>query len=128
MNGNKALLDSNVIIDASKGLISLNEIVEQYDNIYTSIICYIEVMGYNFDNEEEQAAIEKILQIIPIINLDKETADVAVNFRKKTKIKLPDALIVATAEKLSADLITSNISDFKNLTDKIKILEPKKIN
>ncbi len=126
MNGNKALLDSNVIIDASKGNISLKSIVDKYESLYTSIICYTEIMGYNFKNEQEKSAIEKILQIIPIINLDKEIADTAIKFRKKTKIKLPDALIIATADKISADLITSNISDFNNLTNKINIVVPEK--
>lgn len=126
MNGNKALLDSNVIIDASKGKLSLKNIIDKYDSIYTSIICYIEVMGYNFDDEQEKLAIEKILQIIPILNFDKEIADIAIGFRKKTKIKLPDALIIATAEKMHTDLITSNIYGFKNLSEKINIIEPNK--
>jgi len=124
MNGNKALLDSNVIIDASKGKLSLKNIIDKYDSIYTSIICYIEVMGYNFEDEQEKLAIEKILQIIPILNFDKEIADIAISFSKKTKIKLPDALIIATAEKMHTDLITSNIDDFKNLSEKINLIEP----
>ena len=48
----------------------------------------------------------------------------AIQFRKKTKIKFPDAIIIATAEKHSLDLITSDISDFQNLSKKIKILQP----
>ncbi|MEN8122783.1 MAG: type II toxin-antitoxin system VapC family toxin [Bacteroidota bacterium] len=124
MNGNKALLDSNVIIDASKGKLSLKNIINKYDSIYTSIICYIEVMGYNFNSQKEKSAIESILQIIPILNLDKEIADIAINFRKKIKIKLPDALIIATAEKMAIDLITSNIDDFKNLSENINVIKP----
>jgi predicted nucleic acid-binding protein len=126
MSGNKALLDSNVIIEASKNTISLTEIVENYDYLFTSIICYVEVLGFNFKSEQEKRAIEKILNIISIVNLDKEIADLTIDFRKKTKIKLPDALIIATAEKIEADLVTSNISDYKNLTKKIEIVEPKR--
>lgn len=128
MNGNKALLDSNVIIEAAKNNISLKEVVSKYDNIYTSIICYIEVLGYSFKDEKEKSAIEKILRIITILNLDKEIADIAIEYRKQTKIKLPDALIIATSEKIRADLITSNISDFKNLSKSIKIIEPERKN
>ena len=86
MNGNKALLDSNVIIDASKGKLSLNNIIEKYDNIYISIICYIEVLGYNFESQKERLAIEKVIKNIPIINLNKNIADIAIEFRKKSKI------------------------------------------
>ncbi|MEA2042782.1 MAG: PIN domain-containing protein [Bacteroidota bacterium] len=98
MNGNKALLDSNVIIEAAKNSISLQDIVNTYDYLYTSIICYVEVLGFNFNNKQGKFAIEKILEIISIVNLDKEIADLTIEFRKQSKIKLPDALIIATAE------------------------------
>ena len=109
MNGNKALLDSNVIIDASKGKLSLKTIIDKYDSIYTSIICYIEVMGYNFDSEKEKSAIESILQIIPILNLNKEIADIAIDFRKKTKIKLPDTLISLSVQFFSSQTLSASL-------------------
>ncbi len=126
MSGNKALLDSNVIIEASKNIVALTEIVEKYDYLFTSIICYIEVLGFNFKSEQERVAIEKILNIISIIGIDKEIADLTIEFRKIKKVKLPDALIIATAEKLEADLVTSNTADFKNLTNNIRLIEPKR--
>lgn len=125
MSGNRALLDSNVIIDVSKGSISLLEIIDRYDYIFTSIICYVEVLGFNFKSEKEKETIEKLLGMISIVKLDKDIADLTIEFRKKTKIKLPDAMIIATAEIINADLITSNIDDFKNLTNNIRIIEPK---
>lgn len=122
MSGNKALLDINVIIEASKNTISLSEIIQNYDYLFTSIICYVEVLGFDFESEKEKKAIEKILNIITVVNLDKEIADLTIEFRKRSKIKLPDALIIATSEKIEADLITSNTSDFKNLTKKLNLL------
>jgi len=47
-----------VIIDASKGIISIEEIVSEYENLYTSLINYIEVLGYNFSDEKEEQIIE----------------------------------------------------------------------
>ncbi|MEA3495680.1 MAG: PIN domain-containing protein, partial [Bacteroidota bacterium] len=79
-----------------------------------------------FNNEQEKFAIEKILEIISIVNLDKEIADLTIEFRKQSKIKLPDALIIATAEIIEADLVTSNVSDFKKLTKTVEIIEPKR--
>ena len=87
MTGNKiGLLDSNVIIDASKGIISIEQIVNRYDLLYTSIINYVEVLGYNFDNEQEREIIVEILDTIPCIALSKEIADIAIEIRKRRKI------------------------------------------
>jgi len=128
MNGNSGLLDSNVIIDASKGIISMQDIVKDYDNLYISIITYVETLGYNFADNEEKEIITQILNIIEIIELNKKIADIAINYRKIKKIKLPDALVLATAKNIKADLITSDITDFQNIDKTVKIIEPKKIN
>jgi predicted nucleic acid-binding protein len=50
-----------------------------------------------------------------IFNLDNATADKSIEIRKAHKIKLPDAIIAATALIHNLILITRNISDFKNI-------------
>ena len=124
MNGNRAVLDSNIIIDASKGIISIKEIVDNYDFLFVPIISYIEVFGYNFSNNEEKIIIEDIIKNIPIVNLDMEIAKIAIDYRKLSKIKIPDALILATAKNLGATLLTRNIDDFKNLDITINVFVP----
>jgi hypothetical protein len=124
MSGNSAVLDSNVIIDDSKGIISVNRIFENYDFLYISIISYIEILGFNFTNSRERAKIENIIKHIPIVNLDIEIADIAINYRKKNKIKLADSLILATTKSVDADLITRNTKDFINIDKSIRIIEP----
>ena len=124
MNGNKAVLDSNVIIDFSKGKFDINKLSDNYPYFFVSIISYVELLGYNFMNKKEQIIIENILKHIPIVNIDVTIADVAINYRKKNKIKLPDALILSTASIFGADLITSNVRDFINIEKKINIVNP----
>ncbi len=126
MSGNKGLLDSNVIIDASKGIISAQDIINEYDYIYTSIISYIETQGYNFSDNEEKEIVNQILNSVEVVNLNKDIADIAIDYRKQKKIKLPDALIFATAKHLNADLLTSDISDFQNIDKSVKLVEPKR--
>ncbi len=126
MSGNKGLLDSNVIIDASKGIVSTQDIVNEYDYLYTSIISYVETKGYNFEDNEEKEIVNQILNSIEIVNLNREIADTAIEYRKQKKIKLPDALILATAKYLKADLLTSDISDFQNIDKSVKLVEPKR--
>lgn len=126
MSGNKGLLDSNVIIDASKGIVSIKDIVNNYDYLYTSIITYVETQGYNFEDKEEKEIVTQILNSIEIVNLNKEIADIAIDYRKRKKIKLPDAFILATAKYLNTDLLTSDVSDFQNIDSFIKLIEPEK--
>jgi len=126
MNGNKGVLDSNVIIDASKGIISTQNIVNEYDYLYSSIISYVENKGYNYSDNEEKEIVTQILNSVEIVDVNKEIADIAINYRKIKKIKLPDALVLATAKYLNADLLTSDVSDFQNIDKSVKIVEPKK--
>lgn len=126
MTGNKAILDSNVIIDAVRKLIDIEKSIYQFGYVYISLITYIEVLGYNFKDENEKLLTMQILGMFEIISPDIEIADLTVGYRKMKKIKVPDAIILATARKLDAILLTSNIADFKNIDDNVVVIEPVK--
>jgi predicted nucleic acid-binding protein len=49
MSGTKAVLDSNVIIFASKQKIDIAHVFSSYDEFYVSIITYMEVYSYDFE-------------------------------------------------------------------------------
>ena len=125
MNGNKkAVLDSKVIIEASKKLIDVKTTLSSYSHIYISVVTYVEVIGFNFIDEKEEQIIKGLLAKFPIVNINKEIADITIDYRKKKKIKLPDAFILATAAYLNVDLITNNIDDFKDLDKQVTIILP----
>jgi len=125
MNGNKtAVLDSNIIIEASKNMIDLRATLLPYSNLFISVVSYVEVIGFDFMNIEEKNFILSLLSEFPIIDINKDIADIAIEYRKKKKIKLPDAFILATAFYLNADLLTNNVSDFKELDSSINIVLP----
>ena len=125
MSGNKrAILDSNVIIEASKKMIDVKSTFSPYPQLFISVVTYVEVIGFDFKNTEEKDFILTILSKFPIIDINKDVADIAVEYRKKKKIKLPDAFILATASYLEADLITNNVNDFKDLDDNVSIILP----
>jgi len=127
MIGNKAILDSNVIIDAVRTLIDVEKSIFQYEFVYISLITYIEVLGYNFQNENDKLMTMQLLRLFEIINPDIDIADLTIGYRKIKKIKVPDAIILATARKLNAILLTSNTSDFKNVDDLVVIVQPEKL-
>ncbi|MEN9610547.1 MAG: hypothetical protein RLZZ628_1361 [Bacteroidota bacterium] len=126
MSGNKGLLDSNVIIDASKGIISTGDLINQYDYLYTSIISYVETLGYRFEDAEEKELVLQILSHVEIVDLNQQIADIAIEYRQRRKIKLPDALVLATAKYIEAVLLTSDVADFKNVDNSVRIVVPPK--
>lgn len=117
MNGNNFVLDSNAVIYASNGSIDPEKLVSANNRYYISIISFIEVYGFDFVNPEEKETIDNILSNVEILDLNREIADQTVIYRKNPvkKIKLPDAVILATAHHIGADLITNNIKDFENI-------------
>ena len=124
MNGDKVLLDSNIIIYLSKGSLDIDKILIDYDEFYISIITYMEVLGYQFENQKEKELIEQLLDQFEILHLDMEIAKEVISIKQKKKIKLPDAIIFATAKKNECDLMTYNVQDFINIDRKTNIIKP----
>ena len=125
MNGNKALFDSNVIIYLSKGIIRLEDFTSSYEEFNVSIISYIETLGYDFTNETEEALVENFLNTFSILPLTNDVADLVIDYRKRSRIKIPDAIILATASLSESILITNNVNDFKGIDSKVTIEEIK---
>lgn len=124
MNGNKALLDSNIIIYLSKGMLDAENILIKYDAIFVSIITYMEVLGYKFENPEDEYLIREFLNQFETIQIDLEIADYVISIRQHKKIKLPDAIIFASAKLNDCDLLTYNIRDFRNIDPNVAVLKP----
>lgn len=123
MSGNKVILDSNVLILASKQQIDLEKLLSGYDEIYVSIITFMEVYGFDFENQPEKDLIDEMFSYLEIVDVNIQIAKQVVVYKKsKTrKIKLPDAIILATAQYLGADLITDDWDDFMNIDDLVTI-------
>jgi predicted nucleic acid-binding protein len=126
MTGTKAILDSNVIIDAARKDINIEKSILAFNHVYISLITYIEVMGYAFIDEQEKSLTSKILCMFEIVNPDIEIANLTIKYRTAKKIKIPDAIILATARKFDAVLITSNTKDFHNIDESVSIICPLK--
>ncbi len=125
MSGTKALLDSNAIIYSTKQIIDAERLLSEHDEYYASIITFIEVYSYEFPNEAEKKIADEIFENLEIVVLDNYIAEQAIIYRKNPlkKIKLPDAVILAAAKILGADLITNNRKDFENVDPTVTLSE-----
>ncbi len=124
MSGNKAVLDSNLLIFLSKGMIDLGKLRLKYDDLYVSIISYMEVYAYHFQDLTQKDVLDESFKSLKIIDINREVADQTIIFRKSNtkKIKLPDAVILASAKYINADLITNDYNDFQNIDSSVNVL------
>ena len=58
---------------------------------------------------------EEFIALANVIEIDKAIIDTTIALRKSRRIKLPDAIIAATAIVYGRGLITRNTADFNNI-------------
>ena len=106
----KALFDSNILIDYLNGHAPAAEEFAKYQVKLISLISWVEVLvGVP---EAHQKTVKAFLSQFEVINIDVDICEQAISIRKTKKMKLPDALILATANVHSALLVTRNTKDF----------------
>lgn len=116
------VLDSNTIVYLSKEIIDIDNVFDDSEEYGISVITYIEVLGYHFESTKEKEFIEELLSYLTVIYIDETIAKKVIEIKKEKKIKLPDAIICATAMVNDALLITNDIR-LKNINKlKIKIV------
>lgn len=123
MSGTKALLDTNVIILLSKQGVDVDSLLASYDEFYVSIITYMETYGYEFKNSDEKDIIKAFFDIVEVVDVNQSIAQNVIVYKtaKKRKIKLPDAIILATAKYLGADLLSDDWDDFINIDGDVNV-------
>jgi hypothetical protein len=124
--GTQYLIDSNVIIDylsgvlPSKGMDFLNEIVNDMPRV--SVISKIEVLGYITPISAYQLLMN-FMADADILQLSEEIVSRTIEIRKAYKIKLPDAIIAATALVNGYALVSRNLGDFEKI-EGLNIIDP----
>ncbi len=114
------LLDTNTIIhylSASlppSAMLFMHSVVNIQSNI--SVISKIETLGYNFSNVTEKNTMESFVNVSAVLPINDEVVNNTIAIRKSKKIKLPDAIIAATAITNNLTILTNNINDFKNIS------------
>ncbi len=120
------LLDTNLVIEAvagdKRGVAALHKAVES-DWVGYSSITRLELFGYPDLTPDEESAISTILNELHEISVTPSVIDRAIMMRRKVRIKVPDAIIAATALDQNAVLLTRNASDFKSI-DALEISNP----
>jgi len=106
----KAVFDTNILIDYLNAVPQARAELERYDAKAISIVTWMEVM-IGADKAVE-AATRAFLDGFELIALDYTVACLAVELRRQHRMRLPDAIIWASAQVKAMLLVTRNIRDF----------------
>jgi predicted nucleic acid-binding protein len=122
---NRYVVDTNIVIYTLKGIEQAVAAMDKFEDddieVYYSTIVEAELFSFHELTEEESGKIRAVLDLGEIVYVDSEVALKAAELRllsRKTyqrKLKLPDAIVAATALVYSAVLVTRNIEDFDHL-------------
>ena len=118
--GKGYLIDTNVIIGyldgkiENKGMSFFHPIIDRIPNI--SVINKIEILRFNSPDNDYKTLVEFINSSY-VFSLNENIIEKTISICRANKIKLPDAIIAATALVNNFTLITRNTSDFKKIAD-----------
>jgi predicted nucleic acid-binding protein len=120
------LLDTNTIIYLRNNQLSDNLIeVLRNSALNTCNIIVAEVLGYKDMDQEDESYFKDLFDNMKNHAFNKETTEKVIELRRTNNIKLPDAIIAATALVSNLVLWTHNTSDFANIPD-LQLLDPLK--
>jgi predicted nucleic acid-binding protein len=106
----RAAFDTNILVDYLNGVAGANAELARFDERVISVVTWMEVMIGAAPAEE--APIRAFLSGFEVVPIDADVADEAVRLRRERRLRLPDAVIWATARTQGALLVTRNTKDF----------------
>lgn len=105
------LLDSNVIIDALDGVAEASALLESGGEFAISIMTWLEVLA-GVRNPSREIVVRELLSGFTVVNLTPAVSEQTLSNRRNTRLKLIDAIILATAQVTGRQLYTRNTRDF----------------
>ena len=107
MSGSRILVDTNILLYLLKGDSTLETFLED-KNIFVSFITEMELLGFANMTVIEEEKIKSMLIQCSIIDLEPGIKKLAIECRKKYKLKLPDSIIVASALHFGLPFISAD--------------------
>ena len=115
----RPLFDTNILIDYLGGIALARDELARYQEPAISIVSWMEVL-IGAEPEVEPAT-RRFLSRFTIVEVDRAVAERAVIVRRNGRIRLPDAIIQASAEIHSMLLVTRNTRDFDGTSPSVRV-------
>ncbi|WP_256077721.1 PIN domain-containing protein [Massilia sp. YIM B04103] len=111
------LFDTNIFIDMLNGVHEATVELGNYGNPAISVITYMELRSGEVPRPKDKPILDAVLAEFTVLQLSPQIIEHAISIRGNSlitppRIKLPDALIAATALSHQAALVSRNHKDF----------------
>jgi len=106
VSGNRFLLDTNILLYSIGKKIPVDALPEGEFSV--SFVPELEVLSYPSITPQEEQQLKRFLHDIPVIDITAEIKERTIDLRKRYNLRLPDAIIAATALQLNATLVTND--------------------
>lgn len=115
----RTLFDTNILVDYLNGIPQAKTELTLYTDKAISIVTWMEIqVGVA---PADQVVVDLFLLGFTVLPIDAPVSVKAVELRKSTRIKLPDAIIWATALVDQRMLITRNSKDFSSSAQCVRV-------
>lgn len=122
----KSLIDTNILIYYFNGSLTISakeKITEIFNEDFNiSVISKMEFLGFNRFSAGEKREAAKFVSFANVLPLSEAIVDRTIQLKQTGKIKLPDAIIAATALCHNLNLVTHNEKDFAGIS--LSIYDP----
>ncbi|WP_426668981.1 type II toxin-antitoxin system VapC family toxin [Mucilaginibacter sp. McL0603] len=115
MNGDRIVVDTSLIINLFNGVKEVQELITDR-NLFVSIISEIEVLSFPNISTKDSELLKNFLSECYIVDIEPTIKEITIDIRSRFKVKLPDAVIAATAIYFDLPLFTMD-KGFKKITD-----------
>ena len=115
MSGDRIVVDTSLIINLFNGIKEVEELITDR-NLFVSIISEIEVLSFPNITAKDSELLKGFLSECYIVDIEPAIKDITIDIRSRFKVKLPDAVIAATAIYFDLPLFTMD-KGFQKITD-----------
>ena len=96
MNGSSIFVDTNILLYFLKGDPDVIEMISD-KNLVISFITELELLSFPERSLDSEDTIKQLLNNCTIVDINSEIKELTIELRKKSKLKLPDSIIAASA-------------------------------
>ena len=115
MSGVDFLIDTNILVYIMQGNPRMQYFASE-DTLTVSCISEMELLGKFQISDGEKEIVTQMLSYCTIIDINYKIKQLAIALRQKYRMKLPDALIAATAIQQNLTLVTAD-KEFGRITE-----------
>jgi predicted nucleic acid-binding protein len=107
MSGNNLIIDTNIVLYLLGGDSTLVSLLDD-KKLYLSFISELELLSYKGISQDELSVIKRFVKECIVVDITPDIKELCIDLRKRNQLKLPDAIIAATASFLNIPFVSAD--------------------